>query len=807
MKLKNIVYVVLAAIMAFSSCTFEESIIKSAAGEEGIPTSFDLTLSSDGVLTKADLAPGYKYATVEEIQIQNLAVAVFKVDTKVEDGKDVDVVGEQVGFTYHVFPDGESNATCEDNRPAYKLEGVKARTGKVKILVVANSSKTKEQLEAITTYTGFKGVIEDNGSYEFSPTNLVKFAEEDATLSLTQESLHIRLTQLAARIDVSFYVDVPKADTITTITETYPMDVILESIKKGEIPNTDDVHECQGNKELEEKGDIHENHSPGKYLVVKNNKVTTTKAVPVWEYIVSSVRIKNINTQSSQFLEDYAAVGYTDYNYNTEEVILGDYVLTVGEDGLSKILFYTYEKSDKTDSPLEVYFSGDLINREKLFISEVTYDSEYRWNSATPGNGWTRDGYFSKESEVIIGTPSIKTGYGERFNERNQKDYKLVINPSENIKDPSVPEDEKCTTNGVVHGNTYEIIGRISFDTMNVTFTINVATWGSRVVEIGADISNLHYLFVKETKVYMPNINEYYIEYFSDSKIEIKDGYKVSYTEFYIPSGSNVVKSRPAYITGGAQYPSITVEGGKIKISSTIPTNYFPKDIALEVENEAGLKDSIWITQYPPQYLTAETSVGGGYPVLGGEAPDLKSNPNLFTITVIAPGDLIVGDPKNYSTTPNTTLTTEEANNMVSPKFVLASRYAVVSSGSFTSNELITRCKGYWETLDASKTGDNATYPPGTWRVPTLAELEFMSKIQRASSAVNYLFNDDGTYWSARQDLTPNRRAWFYDFGTPKRGSIGDSYGGTSAFDRTLNSDLTGTSGGQGGARCVRDVY
>lgn len=803
MKLKNIVYVVLAAIMAFSSCTFEESIIKSAAGEEGIPTSFDLTLSSDGVLTKADLAPGYKYATVEEIQIQNLAVAVFKVDTKVEDGKDVDVVGEQVGFTYHVFPDGESNATCEDNRPAYKLEGVKARTGKVKILVVANSSKTKEQLEAITTYTGFKGVIEDNGSYEFSPTNLVKFAEEDATLSLTQESLHIRLTQLAARIDVSFYVDVPKADTIITVTETPSMDFLTELAESNKVPNEKTAREQGLNYyECKDNGATHTHaHSGTKYLIVEDHEIKTEKRVPVWEFEITGLTIRNINTQSDLFLEDYASVGYDDYVYNSKSLILDDpYVVSV-EEGATNVVFYSYEKKYKTETPLKLEVAGNLINKEKIFTSTIKYKAEYAWMKAS---GWGPGGEFVLESRTIVGTPIINapsegTEYTETF-----KKYELVIDPAE-TKDTTVPEEERCNTYGVVHGNTYEVLGRIDINTMNVDFTIRVVPWGERIVEIGAEINNLHYLFVRETRVIMPNIDYYEIDYFSDSEVDRKNNYKVTYTEYY--RDGNTVKSRPASITSGSQYPTITVEDGKIKINSAIPTNYFPKYIAMEVENVDGLKDSIWITQYPPQYLTAETSAGGGYPVLGGEIPSLESNPNLFTITVIAPGDLIVGDPKNYSTTPdtpNTTLTTEEANNMVSPKFVLASRFAVVNGGNFTSNELIARCKGYWETTveDQSKTnmdtGEGATYPPGDWRVPTLAELEFMSKIQRASSAVNYLFNDDGTYWSARQDVAENarnNRAWYYDFGDQSRLYIS----GSSAFDTTLRSG--------GFARCVRDVY
>ena len=161
-------------------------------------------------------------------------------------------------------------------------------------------------------------------------------------------------------------------------------------------------------------------------------------------------------------------------------------------------------------------------------------------------------------------------------------------------------------------------------------------------------------------------------------------------------------------------------------------------------------------------------------------AGDGDTNPNIFTITTISSTKFPIGDPKDGSTTKQDL----ESNEIVSPKFIVASRYGTVYATSFSSTTSVKRCSEYWETLDKNKTGKQATYPTGTWRVPTLAELEFMNMIQDNSSSVNYLFNSSGSYWSARLK-------WYYDFGENRRGEYSDA---TSTRSDTY-------------IRCVHDVY
>ena len=91
---------------------------------------------------------------------------------------------------------------------------------------------------------------------------------------------------------------------------------------------------------------------------------------------------------------------------------------------------------------------------------------------------------------------------------------------------------------------------------------------------------------------------------------------------------------------------------------------------------------------------------------------------------------------------------------MLNYRFFVSSRYAVVSAGTYTRSNAIERCKTYWETTDASKTGANATYRTGKWRLPTVKELQLLYQIQSDGLLAGTLFytdNSNSAYWSAQK--------------------------------------------------------
>lgn len=446
-----------------------------------------------------------------------------------------------------------------------------------------------------------------------------------------------------------------------------------------------------------------------------------------WNFFITGFSITNgINSKSKVFLPEYN----TSYTYNSEIALGGINGKGDLEQKVVKFNFYTYERATSSSNPVKIAIDGYLVDKTDAEVKEA-------------------------------------------------KSYELLLNPT----------TPASLTNGLVHGYFYDVTGTITPTTMKIEFETMVKSWSEVPIPIGAEIKDIHYLIVKETKIYMSNIKDYFDEYISDTDIEIVLT-KATTTAYKEVDKQIVMSSVDCTDDQKPKFTKEVVNGlTKIKIVSPIPTNHFPKEFEFTVTNKNGLTEIVTVTQYPKFYLSSEVSKGGG-PLLsgdtGGTSDDgAKRNPNIFTVTVIDSSDLPRGVKVGVSTGPDgQTLQTEELNNLISPKFMVASRYAVVTTTYYTSEMAIARCKTYWETTDKDKTGINATYPIGSWRMPTMAELKFMDFLQDTSgSLINYLFNTNGQYWSARL-------GYYYDF-QPNS----EVFGG---YNKTISG---------GGARCVRDIY
>lgn len=71
------------------------------------------------------------------------------------------------------------------------------------------------------------------------------------------------------------------------------------------------------------------------------------------------------------------------------------------------------------------------------------------------------------------------------------KTYQFRLDP--------VKEDD-CNTTGIVHGNSYDVVGTISLSSKTVTFGVTAAGWINK--SINAEIGNVNYLFVSERLIY-----------------------------------------------------------------------------------------------------------------------------------------------------------------------------------------------------------------------------------------------------------------------------------------------------------------
>lgn len=240
MKLRNIVSVLTATLFLMGACSEEETF------KQGGDSGLTISLTTKAIVTKA-VSEGYKTATPEEIQINNAAIAVFQGSTR-------------VGFEYAAFDNGLATGKLDDNRAYYEVKDIPVKKGDLTVLVLANSTLTEDQLMNADTPDRFrklKEVVQDTGNDTFDATKLVKFGESSITVAGggAAKTELIELTQLAARVDLSFVVKDPETEEIEgspwsfNVTELKIANVALQSyafmyteeIAKNELDKADAI--------------------------------------------------------------------------------------------------------------------------------------------------------------------------------------------------------------------------------------------------------------------------------------------------------------------------------------------------------------------------------------------------------------------------------------------------------------------------------------------------------------------------------------------------------------------------------------
>lgn len=304
--------------------------------------------------------------------------------------------------------------------------------------------------------------------------------------------------------------------------------------------------------------------------------------------------------------------------------------------------------------------------------------------------------------------------------------------------------------------------------------------------KLDASLVQFDYMYVYNPVVHLYNQADYKWEYKSSKPISFE--IEKVMCNYYERSGA--IKEQ-IYSDGDEQYPKITDLGEVIagsgktffKLESMVPINYVPLYINLKVTNTANMSEKVVLMIYPPRYVTALHSTNkdtSGKDYLAGawKSPNEKgstsggtnqgygtnytlgssgqTNFNLFTVatTTLTLQDMNkgykVGDPTKLIQHPLSnwnkmdyyqTLTSAEANKIISPQFVVASQRGITTPQSWSYQQ--NRCASYRE----------FPYPSGSWRVPTTAELEIISAMQRdENSAIKDLFVPSGNsngWWAA----------------------------------------------------------
>ena len=306
-----------------------------------------------------------------------------------------------------------------------------------------------------------------------------------------------------------------------------------------------------------------------------------------------------------------------------------------------------------------------------------------------------------------------------------------------------------------------------------------IQDWSTKDVHV--EFEGVNYLVVSERNVVMTNTDNYTLTFNSSiPDVKLVDGsLKATYT--YVPAGAS--NPTTVTITTDDQMPTVIVDpntvSGTIKITSSIPTNYIPKDITFKISN-GELTETVIVKQLPATYFTTTKGVESS---MRNQLPTNLNNPYMYAITSLAPdGDMIIGFPPVDSQ--NQTIDSEEVSKMVSPKFEMASQFGASSTQGYSAAQ--TQCRDYWERAE------DGTVKRG-WRLPTAAEINYIDNLQQIAPSGAVM---TGRYywssWSQYPTTSPTAR------GAYKMG-----------VDLYNTQNYNGYSSGSSSSaytRCIRDI-
>ena len=357
------------------------------------------------------------------------------------------------------------------------------------------------------------------------------------------------------------------------------------------------------------------------------------------------------------------------------------------------------------------------------------------------------------------------------------------------------------------------------------------ADW-SAGLNIDTELLSAHYLVVEQNNYIVNNKNTFEIPFITSHNCVIED-LEVTTTDFGTTDNpKNDPKDITSQAVAG-KWLTVDGNTIKLNhalnndFEGTKNYDYTPYKFTFTLcheNNKEKFKERITITQKPAISITAhlnsyrESYLNGdftdsnngisGYMYINGRAAnssgsgdyggayglylrgnDTNKNPYMYTIevTVLPSGsDFVLGDPRTDTpATPTNTQSLEFTNfedapgiegtasrslqnyygtktdasvqNMLAPKFRIASSHGVTQPVDHT------------DARNRAATYQEDGYPAGRWRVPTMAEVQFIIKLS-ADGKIPTLFNNGSAYWCANGQVTPKTGGGF----TPNVGTSGN---------------------------------
>ena len=310
-----------------------------------------------------------------------------------------------------------------------------------------------------------------------------------------------------------------------------------------------------------------------------------------------------------------------------------------------------------------------------------------------------------------------------------------------------------------------DVIGGTTDDYVVATSDYLVAEWFSPGDMGQTGISSARFLDVPQDEYKFYNKDEMTVPVTSSHPIKATVT-SVSYFDFRNKTTINItgntnINNYCSIVSSGKN--SFTITHQLERAIAEADFDCSPITFQVTIVHEDGLQQSpetVTVIQYPPIYIEQETSNGyafvnyftSGYNTYGSAGNDCRNNntsssirgigslpsrssindsggntnPRQYTVfvSVLPEGsDYVIGDPRGpkggvsnlgTSISNNYRPTSDDTQNIIAPAFKMASSYGKTSDLIFDRAE--ERCAAYQEN----------GYPAGRWRVPTVAEIEFV---------------------------------------------------------------------------------
>lgn len=258
---------------------------------------------------------------------------------------------------------------------------------------------------------------------------------------------------------------------------------------------------------------------------------------------------------------------------------------------------------------------GHLVTTEKWNSYEVVGDDHSTLSFYCYPSDWSGAHTIEQETFVNVDIPvSVRTQrytadgqpLGEASVEQKAHNYyKVQLNYGQ----------DAATNNKLLRNHLYRIRAKLrtlGSSTPEVPVeldpqcTFEILDWQKITIDVNPDAP--HFLVLRRKAVKMANTTQDSVYFISTSPLDMSpDKTKVVEAYYFDDYGQK------QQVAAGEFYPTLSQSDeagytGYLKIASATPTNNVPKYIRISVENQQGVTDTLFVEQYPLEYITSELS-------------------------------------------------------------------------------------------------------------------------------------------------------------------------------------------------------